>query len=249
MNNIFEIKSEKQIIFNLKNFLINQRKINNHFPNPNRDRNYITVFDTMCGQISEEVYETKQQLKMNLRNIELINNNIYQTHDSIEEFVDSLMFIGSLLIETEIYYNLDLDKLLDELKLSYIKINNKYIENALYDRNLPHDGFLSYIRRQIYDRKYHKPHTVKPDNYEENLIKFIIVSAFFPRHEDSCAKNRYEYFEAPSFIDNLNPYLQDLLFCYDNNYHTEENRLDMIPERIKQINEIINAKQNYISNL
>ena len=45
-----------------------------------------------------------------------------------------------------------------------------------------------------YDRKYHKPHSIKPDNYEENLIKFIIVSAFFPRHEDSCAKNKYEYF-------------------------------------------------------
>lgn len=244
MNIIFEYIDDKHIKINLKNFLEGQISINDKFPNPNRDSKFINVYDNMSGQIEEEIFECKEEIYKNNK-----FKKSYQTNESIEEFVDIFMYIGSLIVETANYFDIDIFEFLKENNFEKIDIIDTYVINSLFDRNLPHDDFIAYIRRYIYDRKYHKDSNEKPDNYENNLLKLIIVSAFLPRKNENTITiyDPNKNSKIPEFIDNMNPYLQDLLFAYDNRTVTDSSR--NVKERIALLNSIINKKQNYINNL
>ena len=103
---IFKYINDSQININMSEFLKGQKIINDKFPNPNRVGKFINDYDNMTGQIIEEVFETKEAISMNLEHLE------YQTNNSMEEFIDSFMFIGSLIIETTEYFNIDVDSFL-----------------------------------------------------------------------------------------------------------------------------------------
>jgi len=249
---IFEYNSAKNISINIKELLKGQLPINNKFPNPNRGNKFVNIFDNMVGQIEEEIFETRERLYINKLDPEYIEKNIYQDEDSLEEFVDSIMYIGSLIIESANAFEIDLSEFLDKYNnLAKISISDFYVANdfVMAYRNFPNEQFLSFIRRKIYDRKYHKPASNKPDNYEEKFLINIIVGAFFPRKDDQAYATPYDAYKIPKFIDNMNPYMQDVLFCYDNDWHSDETRTSMIVERVATLNKIINKKQNKIKNL
>lgn len=251
MNNIFKYKSENVISIDILELIKRQILINDKFPNPNRDTKFINIYDNMAGQINEEIFETIEALKNNT----IINKDYlgskYQSHESLEEFIDTIMYIGSLIVESSISLEIDIESLLEKYKLTEIDICDFYVPNNFkeYNRNKPNNDFLSYIRRKIYDRKYHKPCSLKPDNYEENIILYIIIGAFSPRINDVSYAGRFEKYKIPGFIDNMNPYIQDVFFCYDNGTTTDDKRKNNIISRLKELNKIINEKQNFISSL
>lgn len=248
---IFNYKTDKLISINIKELILGQLSINQKFPNPNEDNpSFVNLYDNMAGQIAEEVYETKESIYKNV----IKDNNIkpvYQSEESLEEFVDSIMYLGSLFIETAKYFKIDIIKFLEDNKLSEVDIYDFYIaNNIIYNkRNYPSVEFLSHIRRMIYDRKYHKAASAKVENYEENLLKSMIISSFYPRKDDMCYATKFDYFKIPSFIDNINPFLQDILFCYDNGMHSDTVRQSLILPRVKELNKIIREKQEKITNL
>lgn len=242
MKPVFKFIDKKTILINMSEFLKAQKCINDKFPNPNRNSDrFVNDFDNMVGQIEEEIYETKESLYNNK-----ITNEPYQTEESIEEFLDAFMYLGSLIIETAEYFNIDLDKFLKKYNLSLIYFKDTYIEDDCSSRCMLHDDFLSYVRRKIIDRKYHKPAKEKPINYEEELLASLIVGGIKPRRSSKY----YEKFTIPEFIDNFNPYMQDIFFCYDNmtRYNNTE-REESIEERVEYINNILKRKQNFIINL
>jgi hypothetical protein len=245
---IFNIISNNQIQINMVEFIKGQIPINEKFPNPNRGSKFVNVFDNMVGQIEEEIYETKEALHKNVK----FKSSTYQTNESLEEFVDSFMYIGSLLVEAANYFNVDINEILLEEKLNYVNIYNNYVKDNLNDRCIPHDEFLSHIRRKIYDRKYHKEAGQVPVNYDTKIIDSIIVGGLLPRigDSDSSFHNKYLAYKIPKFVDNMNPFMQDLFFCYDNGFcKSDDERIKTIPKRISTLNDIINKKQNFISSL
>ena len=230
---VFNFINNNSIMINYLEFIQTQKKINEKFPNPNKK--FINIFDNMVGQINEEIFECKEALYKNQM------NHVYQDNDSIEEFIDAFMYIGSLLCEISNNLKFDLEEFLIKNKLDKIIINNDYIDNNYIDNDMPSSEFLAWVRRIIYNRKYHKKASNKPNNYEELLIKSILIGGFQP----SNIKSPYA---CPKFISNLNPYLNNLLFCYGD-VNVDDKRIKMIPQRISQLNEILSNKQNYIINL
>lgn len=247
---IFNYESPELISINILELVKRQRKINDKFPNPNRNSKYINVYDNMVGQISEEVFETKESIN---KNKEMPLPIKVQTNDSLEEFIDVLMYTGSLLIETATYFEIDIiDFLKHNDDYAYIHIYDTYKDNDFKEenRNIPTCENLIYTRRKIIDRKYHKPAKERPENYEINLIKSIIVGTFLPRKNDKDNnEDIYEEFKIPEFITNMNPYIQDVLFCYDDELNFSLARKYLIEDRINLLNELFENKNNKIANL
>ena len=248
---IFVYKSNKLVGINLVEFLKGQIPINDKFPNPNRGTKFVNIFDNMVGQIEEEIYEIREVLYKNKHDPEHVTNNKYQDKESLEEFVDSIMYIGSLIIETANAFNINIIEFLKSNNLTEISISDFYVPNNLDNkhRNYPNESFLSYMRRKIYDRKYHKPAGEKPGNYEERFIIELIVGAFYPRLNDMAFATKYDKYKIPEYIDNMNPYIQDVVFCYDNGWNSDDVRQSMIVSRIMELNTIIKEKQEKIANL
>jgi len=248
---IFNFKSEKLVTINIIELLRGQIPINNKFPNPNRGTKFVNIFDNMVGQIEEEIYETREALYINKHDPAHVSKDTYQDNNSLEEFIDSLMYIGSLIIETANAFDIDVIDYLESIDFTEINISDFYVPNNIdvYHRNYPNESFLSYMRRKIYDRKYHKPAGEKPDGYEKKFIIELIVSAFFPRLGDMDYATTFDKYKIPAYIDNMNPYIQDVVFCYDNGWHPDDTRRAMISYRINELNSIIEKKQNKIANL
>ena len=248
---IFNFKSEKLVSINLIELLKGQIPINNKFPNPNRGTKFVNVFDNMVGQIEEEIYETREAIYNNKKDPSHVTKDCYQDTNSLEEFIDSIMYTGSLIIETANTFNINIIEYLTSIGFTEIDISDFYVPNYIEDkhRNYPNESYLSYMRRKIYDRKYHKPAGEKPEDYEKNFIIELIVSAFLPRQLDMDYASKYEKYKIPPYIDNMNPYIQDVVFCYDNGWHSDDTRRSMIAYRINDLNTIIENKQKKISNL
>lgn len=215
---------------NIEKLIEGQMPINRHFPNPNRDKPYVNVFDSMVGQISEERFEI----------LEAFYNNDFL--ESIKETIDMTMYIGSLICETMIYYHInpaDFFAKYPECKEVVFSFNASYMlkEEGFIEYNgtivpkvkcLPSIDNLEFIRRQIYDRKYHKPHgEVEHPYYEENLIKLIIFTSFGSHFDD-------EFKDYPRFLGLFSEWLIYILETMTN---------------VNELNEIISLKQDYITNL
>lgn len=240
-----------KVVIDFKELITRQMKINEKFPNPNRDSKYINVFDNMVGQINEEVYETNIELMKNIK------NGYLQTEESYEEFIDAFMYSASLFCETVIYFNVEPLEWLKKNNLETLDIYDAYNGNAyfVFQRNVNEENkfrldYTSVLRRKIYNRKYHKRANKKPVNYVNDLLKSIVVGSYM---QPSGLQDIYyslhlaEYY-MPEYIDNFYKYMNNLFFCYDFGYNPTINK-NMILERIDKLNEIIDGKEEFITNL
>jgi hypothetical protein len=253
-DNIFNLVTDrenkidyKKIVINLEKLVDRQMLINQHFPNPNRDSKFINVFDNMAGQIIEEAYETEEAISLTSSWRRPMDITV------LEEFIDMFMYTGSLLCETFLYYDIDYIKWFRDEKANLLIIDDKYLDNI--NNYLAEDSFskvpldfIPAIRRKIYDRKYHKPAEEKPENYESELLTYMIYYMYYPkkglkRGSGLCV----EKYMLPEYCSNLNEFLQKILFCYD--IHNDDERLKTIKERVFLLNNIIDKKENFITNL
>lgn len=172
------------LTFNFKNLIENQYPINIKFPNPNRGRKLIDIYDSMAGQVIEEIFEFNNERK------ECKDYGIYElgSEKMWKEFVDILMYIGSLWIEVATSLNIDIEKFFKENDYENIKIIDKP-DIVVGDVNSISGVFLGEIRRKIYDRKYHKPTPEKPVNYDYDLLNSIINISL----NDKFIKNNLNY--------------------------------------------------------
>lgn len=253
-NNIFNFVNNEKIVINFEKLIDRQMLINDKFPNPNRKTEFINVFDNMTGQIMEEIYECKEELNKNIKNMDKQITSDYQTKESLEEFLDVFMYTGSLFCETVLYFNIDYIDFLRKNKLSTLVISDSYIINNIITNNDIGIDFIPALRRKIYDRKYHKTHSEKPENYENNLLKYMIAFTYLPKEgtkttNGSKTSNNLNNYLLPNYLNNLNNYMQDVFFCYDHGFiRTGDERLEKIKSRINLLNEIIDNKENYIIN-
>lgn len=231
---VFNLLNNHTVSINYLEFIQTQKKINEKFPNPNKK--FINMFDNMVGQIDEEIFECREAIYNNTK------EGLYQTSDSLEEFIDIFMYIGSLLCEIGDKLDFNIEDALVKYNLTAIPIEDVYVMNNYYQDDLPSGDWLTWVRRMIYNRKYHKKASNKPDNYEEILIKSIINGGFLSKNQKNNS------FTCPIFIGNMNPFLNNVFFCYGDE-NVDSKRLSMIPDRIKELNSILNKKQSYILSL
>jgi len=231
---VFNLLNNHTVSINYLEFIQTQKKINEKFPNPNKK--FINMFDNMVGQIDEEIFECREAIYNNTK------EGLYQTSDSLEEFIDIFMYIGSLLCEIGDKLDFNIEDALVKYNLTTIPIEDVYVMNNYYQDDLPSGDWLTWVRRMIYNRKYHKKASNKPDNYEEILIKSIINGGFLSKNQKNNS------FTCPIFIGNMNPFLNNVFFCYGDE-NVDSKRLSMIPDRIKELNSILNKKQSYILSL
>lgn len=242
-----------QVIIDFKELVNRQFIINNKFPNPNRESKFINVFDNMIGQLNEEVYETNIELEKNKK------NGYFQSMESLEEFIDAFMYSASLFCETATYFNIETDSWLADNKLANLIIYDPYNNNHYQAyRGINHEiikdnfylDYTSVLRREIYDRKYHKPVPKKPTNYKYNFLKKIIYYSYMPPVGLSGIPYNpalVDYY-LPIYVNNFYKYFVNTFFCYDAGYNTVINT-EMINNRINNLNMIIDKKENYIANL
>ena len=75
------------LTFNFKNLIENQYPINIKFPNPNRGRKLIDVYDSMAGQVIEEIFEFNNEytdVGVNLNDIFVLDKKKYTFEEAMK---------------------------------------------------------------------------------------------------------------------------------------------------------------------
>lgn len=185
---------------NFYNLVKNQIPINYKFPNPNRGSRVVDVYDSMAGQVLEEVHEYNNEV----RTQQYINDKT----KAYEELIDVIMYSGSLWIETSYalgYCKKDIEDFFNnnEIFNDYNVVHADDDKDTIYTNGLLTAEWLGCSRRHIYDRKYHKPTPAKPDDYEKELLQFIIFNTLF-----GLSQVLTDIFEREGSLEILNTYIE-----------------------------------------
>jgi hypothetical protein len=243
MKNVFNYKknslSDEILEFNLSELLKRQFAINKKFPNPlySDNRKYSEVFDSYFVQISEEIYEYNMNLEIIDRkcNINRITQDLHyqeklnaSTDDTLEELIDVFMYYHSLfaLLSEEIMNKDFINKnKIYEIKLQNVRslINLTFNSNRDYlkDITLSTDlmkmdySFVYALRRQVLDRKYHKPAKGNFDDYKNKLLSSLILFEFanIPTIDTELNTNINNIFDFNKFKTELSPLYYIIIYC------------------------------------
>lgn len=194
-----KLRVKNSYSFDIRNFILKQDAISNKFPCPAKE--LFQIYDNFFGNISEEIYEYNEE-KKNLSNL-IYNEDKFLNclENKNYEAVDIIMYMGSLISSVIDYFKLDINKVIDiyeYLFKSFIFTKNVMSESEIFE-NVYHQ--LSFIRRKIPNRKYHKRETFIDKDLELNTIENEeVLKLLFTVLRDTLfglfniIMNEYEYY-------------------------------------------------------